>query len=123
MSGGNLSSVKSDSLESLDLKPLPSKKPSLLRKHCCKSKKLVSLEDDSGSQSDSGSGRIAVEWTWDRKKRQNAAHVPLPATITVAIPVGWSWDRNKRQSAARCPCSRNHYSCRNSWMDMGPQQD
>ncbi|XP_055937424.1 solute carrier family 35 member F3-like isoform X2 [Argiope bruennichi] len=55
MNGVKFSAVKSDSLESLDLKSLPSKKSSLLRKHCCKSKKFVSFGNDNGSLSDSES--------------------------------------------------------------------
>ncbi|GIX78323.1 hypothetical protein CDAR_425711 [Caerostris darwini] len=55
MNISNLPTVQSESLESLDLKTLPSRRQSLLRKHCCKSKKLVSLEDHNNSPSDSES--------------------------------------------------------------------
>ncbi|GFY72613.1 putative thiamine transporter SLC35F3 [Trichonephila inaurata madagascariensis] len=61
MNGNKLSPIKSESLESLDLKPLSSGKTSLIRKNCCKSKKLVAVGDDSDSQSDSGSGDAMLE--------------------------------------------------------------
>ncbi|GFQ67908.1 putative thiamine transporter SLC35F3, partial [Trichonephila clavata] len=61
MNGNKLSPNKSESLESLDLKSLPSGKTSLIRKHCCKSKKLVAVGDDSDSQSESGSGDAMLE--------------------------------------------------------------
>lgn len=55
MSGVKLEAEKSDSLESLDLKPLKYRNDSLLRKHCCKSKKLpYGVEDSSQSESESG---------------------------------------------------------------------
>ncbi|GBN42531.1 hypothetical protein AVEN_30421-1 [Araneus ventricosus] len=56
-------------------------------------------------------------------------HVLVPATITVAIPVGWTTcpmslflqplqlPYQLDGQLAPCPCSCNHYSCHTSWMD------
>ncbi|GBM08471.1 hypothetical protein AVEN_267731-1 [Araneus ventricosus] len=47
------------------------------------------------------------------------SHVPVPAIITVAAPVGWTWDANFSKESRPMFC--NHYSCRTSWVDMGRQ--
>lgn len=60
MNGVKLEPEKSESLESLDLRPLKYRNDSLLRKHCCKSKKLTTYEEDGSSQSESESGEIRL---------------------------------------------------------------
>ncbi|GBL88345.1 hypothetical protein AVEN_103009-1 [Araneus ventricosus] len=42
--------------------------------------------------------------------RQKAAACPVPATITVAAPVGWTREGRQTESC-RMPCSCNHYIC------------